>query len=348
MGTTGTLRPILLRIHVFRSIRNGFRIVYTSPERPGTESVILIDVPVVGDRSLRGYSFPTGTLIPSMATQAQPSGSRTSVDRPDTPYSIVGGLYGAALLVPAVVLVLARVVTDAAVLYVCSLVVVACLTVSVGWSVSRIRGLAVEFGRRDAAWLLGVLPFGWASGLFGATSLGFSLPAIAVPPAILGTGGGALFGIVLVSTSRTRHVGATLEETTQSAEWEARYPRRWRQLALVVVLGLLVVGVVQFAARSLLGLDTGWGFYYLLYFWVPLVVPANPRTFRVTTAGLVVERPLHRQFRPWSAFTRYERTDDALVIRSAAWWRPAHRCDIADIDHIDSVVAALDECLPRK
>jgi hypothetical protein len=246
-----------------------------------------------------------------------------------------------------VVLVLARVVTDAAVLYSSSLVVVACLTVSVGWTVSRIRGLAVELGRRDAAWLLGVLPFGWAGGLFGATSLGLSLPSIAVPLAILGTGGGAFFAVVLVSMSRTRHADAALEEMTRSVEWEARYPRRWRQIALVVALGLLAVGVVQFAARSLLGWDTGWGFYYLLYFWIPLVVPANPRTFGVTTAGLVVERPLQRQFRPWSAFTGYELTDDALVIRSAAWWRPAHRCDTADIDHVDAVVAALDECLPR-
>jgi hypothetical protein len=283
-----------------------------------------------------------------MATQAQPTGGRTSVDRPDISYSIVAGLYGGVLLVPLVALVLARVVTEAAVLYVCSLVVVACLIVSVGWAVSRIRGLAVELGRRDAAWLLGVLPFGWAGGLFGATSLGLSLPAIAVPLAILGTGGGALFGIMLVSMSRTRHADAALERATRSAEWEARYPKRWRHVALVVALGLVALGVVQFVARSLLGLDTGWGFYYLFYFWVPLVVPANPRTFRVTTAGLVVERPLQRGFQPWSGFTGYELTDDALVIRSAAWWRPAARCDTADIEDIDSVVAALDECLPRR
>jgi hypothetical protein len=283
-----------------------------------------------------------------MATRYPALSGGSGADRPDISYSIVVGLYGAVLLAPAMILVLARVVTDAAVLYVCSLVVVACLTVTVGWAVSRIRGLAVALGRRDTAWLLGVLPLAWAGGLFGATSLGLSLPAVAVPLAILGAGGGALFGAVLVSMSRTRHADAALEETTQSAEWEARYPRRWRQVALVVAIGLLAVGVGQFVARSLLGLDTGWGFYYLLYFWVPLVIPANPRTFRVTTAGLVVERPLQRQFRPWSAFTEYELTDDVLVIRSAAWWRPAHRCDTADIEHVDSAVAALDERLPRR
>ena len=117
------------------------------------------------------------------------------------------------------ILVLARVITDAAVLYASTVVVITCLSVSVGWTVSRIPGLAVELGRRDAAWFLGVLPFGWAGGLFGATSLDRSLPAIAVPLAILGTGGGALFGIVLVSMSRTRRADAALEETTQSTEW---------------------------------------------------------------------------------------------------------------------------------
>lgn len=69
----------------------------------------------------------------------------------------------------------------------------------------------------------------------------------------------------------------------------------------------------------------------------------NPRTFRVTDAGLVIEHPLQRLFRPWSAFTGYELTGDALVIRSAAWWRPAHRCDRADIEDVRSTVAALEE-----
>ena len=81
---------------------------------------------------------------------------------------------------------------------------------------------------------------------------------------------------------------------------------------------------------------------------IPLMNLLNPRTFRVTDAGLVIEHPLQRLFRPWSAFTGYEITDDALVIRSAACWRPAHRCDREDIEGFDTAVSALDEHLARR
>jgi hypothetical protein len=57
---------------------------------------------------------------------------------------------------------------------------------------------------------------------------------------------------------------------------------------------------------------------------------------------------MQRLFRPWSAFTDYELTADALVIRPAAWWRSAHRCDREDIEDVDTGVAAVDEWLPRR
>lgn len=72
---------------------------------------------------------------------------------------------------------------------------------------------------------------------------------------------------------------------------------------------------------------------------------ANPQTFRVTDAGLVVERPLQRRLRPWSAFAGYTLTDDALVVHLTAWWRPDHRCDRADIEDVDAVVTALDDAV---
>lgn len=69
----------------------------------------------------------------------------------------------------------------------------------------------------------------------------------------------------------------------------------------------------------------------------------NPRTFRVTDAGLVVEYPLQRQSRPWSVYMSYELSDRALVIRSAAWWRSSHRCDRDDIADVEAVRFALNE-----
>lgn len=74
----------------------------------------------------------------------------------------------------------------------------------------------------------------------------------------------------------------------------------------------------------------------------------NPWTFRVTDAGFVIEHPLQRQFRPWSAYIDYELTDDALIVRSSASWRPTHRCDRGDIVDIDSAVSTLDENLPSR
>lgn len=74
----------------------------------------------------------------------------------------------------------------------------------------------------------------------------------------------------------------------------------------------------------------------------------NPRTFRVTDAGLVIEHPLQRQFRPWSAYMGYELTEDALVVQPAVWWRPAHRCDREDIEDVDAAVTVLDDTLTRQ
>jgi len=77
----------------------------------------------------------------------------------------------------------------------------------------------------------------------------------------------------------------------------------------------------------------------------PAAGAANSRTFRVTDAGLVVERPLQRRFRPWAAISGYTLTDDALVVQQSAWWRLSHRCDRADIDDVDAVVTALDDAI---
>jgi len=280
-----------------------------------------------------------------MTTHAGIEVGRTSAERPDAPYSFVAGLYTATLLIPAVVLLLSRVLDGTAVLYAGSLAATTCLTTLAGWTVSRMPGLAVELGRRDAVWTLAVLPFGWLGGLFGATVFGVDPAALVILLAILGSGGGVLLGIVLVAMSRTRHADATLEGATQSAEWEARWPRRWRRTAVVLAVGAVTLGLADLLVGVWSGGETGWGSYYLFYFWVPLIALTTPRTFRVTSAGLVVEYPLQRQVRPWSAYAGYEVTEEALVIRSTSWWRPAHRCDRTDVEDVDSVVSALSACL---
>lgn len=283
-----------------------------------------------------------------MASRTRPARLAATDEPPDTPYALVAGLYAAALLAPAVVLAVSRLVTDGAILYVTLLVAGTGITVVAGWIVSRIAGFAVTLGRYDAVWLLVVLPFSWFVGGFGAAAVGFNPPDITAPLAVIGTAGGMLLGIGLVAMSRTRNADAILEDSTDIAEWEARWPRRWRRVAGGVAIAAFILSTVGIVSAFVFATEWGWRLYYLLFVGIPLVNTLNPRTFRVTDAGLVVEHPVQRQLRPWSTFESYELTEDALVIRPGAWWRPAHRCGREDIEHVNAAVEALDEYLPGR
>lgn len=283
-----------------------------------------------------------------MTTHSRRPRGRSNAERPDGQYAFVAGLYVAAFLAPALVLALSGVVTDAAVLYVGFLVAVTGVTGVAGWVVSRTAGLAVSLGRSDAVWLLAVLPFGWFGGVLGAAAVGVDPPALAAPVAVIGTAGGMLCGIVLVAMSRTRHANAALVDAVDLAEWDARWPRRWRRAAGVVSTVAFTASALGIISAFVFDFEWGWRLYYLLFVGVVLMNLLNPRTFRVTDAGLVIDHPLQRLFRPWSAYRSYELTEDALVVRPAAWWRPAHRCDRADIEDVDSAVTALADTLsPR-
>lgn len=278
-----------------------------------------------------------------MAASTRSILGQPSAERPDGEYAFVAGLYVAALTAPALVLAVSRVVADAAILYISLLVAVTGVTAIAGWIVSRTPGLAVILGRHDAVWLLVVLPFGWFAGVFGGAALGVEPPDITAPLAVLGTAGGMLLGIILVAMSRTRHANAALEDAIELVEWEARWPRRWRRIAGGVSIMAFTASTLGILAAFVFDSEWGWRLYYLLFVGVVLMNVLNPRTFRVTDTGLVVEHPLQRQFRPWSAYTSYELSDGALVIRSAVWWRPSHRCDRDDISDVDAVQSALNE-----
>ncbi|MFC6862827.1 hypothetical protein ACFQGE_05060 [Halomicroarcula sp. GCM10025817] len=283
-----------------------------------------------------------------MATHIRRTLGQSSTEGPDSLYVLVAGLYVAAFLAPALVLGLSRAVTDAAVLYVGFLVAVASVTVVASGIVSRTPGLAVSLGRYDAVWLLAVLPFCWFGGVFGAVAVGLEPPNFAVPLAVIGTAGGMLLGIMLVAMSRTRYANAALADAVDFAEWEARWPRRWRRVAGGISLVAFTVSTLGIISAFVFNSEWGWWLYNLLFVGVVLMNVLNPRTFRVTDAGLVIEHPLQRQFRPWPTYTSYELTDEALVLHPVEWWRPAHRCDRADIDDVDAAVTALDDCLAQQ
>jgi len=283
-----------------------------------------------------------------MATHTPSRMGHSDAELPDGQYAFVAGLYAASFLAPAIVLVLSWATTDAAALYVGFLLAVAGVTGVAGWVVSRRSGLAVSLGRYDAIWLLVALPFGWFGGVFGASAVGIELPDLAAPFAVIGSAGGMLLGIILVAMSHTRHANAALADVDDLAEWKARWPRRWRRVAGGITIVAFTASTIGIIAAFALDAEWGWRLYYLLFVGVILVNLLNPRIFRVTDSGLVIEHPLQRQFRPWSAYERYELTEEALVIRSVRWWRPAHRCDRGDIDDLDLAVTALEDTLARQ
>lgn len=270
------------------------------------------------------------------------SGS-TSSTRPDPQYAFVGGLYLAALLTPVTVLVLATVFTDAALLYLGFLAIWTVITALAGWCISQIGGIAVRLGGSDGSWALMVFPFMVFIGAFVALSSNSSLPRIAVPLAMITMITGVLFGMSFVLMSQNRHAEAVLADATEFTQWEARWPLQWRQFsvgAMILAFGSLLVAII-----AQIGFDADWAsyFYLVAFLWTPLAGTATPRTFRVTDAGLVVERSLHHRARPWSAFEKYVLTDDALILVSNKWWRPKLRCDRGDISDVDAVVSALDK-----
>jgi len=282
-----------------------------------------------------------------MQTRTSAGRDQSTADRPDAQYALVAGLYVAALLAPVAVLALSRSTSDGGMLYIGFLAAVTLFTSLAGWGVSRIPGLAVSLGERDTTWLLVVVPFAWFVGVFGAVASGFDPPGVAAPLAVVSSAGGMLAGLILVAMSRNRHAAAAVDGVPELAAWEARWPRWWRHASLGIAGLTLVAWVIGLVAEYGFGVDEAGALYFLMLVWIPLA-GTNPRTFRVTETGLVVEYPLQHRFRPWSAYDGYELTDDALVVHHSAWWRPAHRCDRADVEDIGAATGALDTVLaPR-
>lgn len=280
-----------------------------------------------------------------MATNTQTGFDQPNGERPDTTYAFVAGLYVAVLLTPIAIVGISTVSMDGGILYMSYLTVVTLCTAVVWRLISHTTGLAVRLGRHDTIWLLVGIPFVPLVGLFVASMVGIAPPSIVVLLAMVTAIGGMITSLPLVTMSRNRYTTAALAATTEIIEWDARWPQRWRQLSIGAMIIAMVGGAVGIVAQVVFGVDWAGDLYLLLFLWAPLAGAANPRTFRITDAGLVVERPMQHRFRPWTAFKDYTLSDEALVIHPTAWWRPKLRCDRADIEDIDATIAALDTVL---
>ncbi|MFC4358039.1 hypothetical protein ACFO0N_08780 [Halobium salinum] len=284
-----------------------------------------------------------------MATHSDAGSLRGGAERPDAPYALVAGLYVAALLAPTAVGAVSTVVAGGAARYVALLLAATCVTTGAGWYVSRVPGLAVALGRRDATWLLAVVPLPWQVGAFVAlAAAGVDVPTAVALLGLFAGAAASLLGVALVAMSRTRHADAVLDGVDDLARWEARWPPRWRRVGKVTAVVGGLAAILGLAARFVLGWEWAGSLYVFLLLSTPFAGMTNARTFRATGAGLAVEQPLQRTLRPWSAFESYTLTDEALVVRTAEPWRPAHRCDRTDVEDVDAVGTALGCHLPRR
>lgn len=193
--------------------------------------------------------------------------------------------------------------------------------------------------------LLAAIPFVPFVGIFAASGFGIAPPGIAVVLAMVTMIGGIVTSLPLVAMSRNRYTTAALANTTEITKWEARWPQRWRWGSVGVMSIGIIGGAAGIIAQVVFGVDWAGDLYLLMLLWTPLAGAAGSRTFRITTDGLVVERPLQHRFRPWTAFEKYSITDEALVIHPTAWWSPKLRCDRNDIEDVAATIAALDAVL---
>ncbi|SIR63772.1 hypothetical protein SAMN05421858_3050 [Haladaptatus litoreus] len=277
-----------------------------------------------------------------MATRTESRGNLSNGERPDTLYAFVAGLYVAILLTPIAILGISTVSVDGGILYMSYLGFIALFTAVAGWLISHTAGLAVRLGHHDLIWLLVAVPFVPFVGVFAASEIGISPPSIAIVLAMVTMIGGMFTSLPLVTMSRNRYTTAAVANTTEITEWEGRWPQWWRQISYGAMIIAILGGSAGIIAHVVFGVEWAGNLYLLMVFWAPLAGSANPRTFRVTDAGLVVHRPLLHRFRPWIAFTGYSLNDEALVIYRKGWWRQNIRCDRDDIEDVDAAIAALD------
>ena len=279
----------------------------------------------------------------------------------DGRFGLVAGLYVAALLSPALLLIVIPWLGLASwPVALGSLGAVgAVLTITVAWTVSRQSEFVAWF---DSAWIaflvpaVGILPMSFylfhffLFVAFAVTDLqadttanlvgfvGFFLGIVAT-----------LLGEYLVLRARTQLANATVDDTDVVVEWTAGWPRRAR---LWFMGGTLAV----------IGLLAGLAFWRLEWRAVTTVLPfgtvlmivlssmVSERTYRATSVGLEQRREgrwfVSRRLIPWSRFDDFSVTDDAIVLHRALPHIDV-RCRRYLIDD-EAVVAALKDHLDRR
>lgn len=272
-------------------------------------------------------------------------------DPPDTLYALAVGLYAAALLSPAVVMVIGLWLSDdGGVLYVGLLAAVTVITTVVTWLTTRWHGLAERLGSTRLSWGLALLPIVIGVGYF-AFSVTVESPSVG-PGAIVGLFFGLIgmfLGTVLVGMSQTRFTVAVMDEVTVDCEWAAGWPEKHRKRLRYVSLVAFALLLPAWIAGLLFQRDWLSTAGQVLFAAVIVVWShGQEQTYRASSAGLERNRPLSRYVFAWDEFTHFTRTDDAVIVHWDSWWRPAIKCATADIDDVEQVADALTAHLPER
>jgi len=265
----------------------------------------------------------------TVETAAEPSG--------DPLFALVVGLYVALLAIAPTVFGVARLVSgDAAVLYG---TVITTATVGTGlgwWATERFGSLSHRLGATPARWVPGLLGLGYAfAGLLSLDRVG----VVGVLAMFSGIGAMAL-GSALGVMARTRYTDALLADSERHCVFTAGWPKAARNRLLALVVPLWAVGVAGVAsvyvAPELWPLTVA---QILIPVGIAIFMQSEPREYAVTAEGLEQRLPVARRLLPWTQYTGYTRTADALVVHQS-WWFDS-RFALEDLDDPDSVAAAL-------
>lgn len=287
-----------------------------------------------------------------------------SAVREDLQYALAVGLYVGSLVSLLLLVGLELLVASEQLVHYALVIVSATVcTGVVTWRVVQWKRLVERIGPSTYRWglLLPPLLLFACSALISPESGTGSLDAI-VPVVSLMVG--LLVGMGLAMLSRIRYLHAIKESENIQCDWTARWPvtqRRWITVPVGGIVLLSVAVIFYVASKAITNEPAGTvevlGSIFaanvlILYEQIELLLPGilKDRRYEVTPAGLFISDDMNDflflKFLRWDTVTGYTVTDDALVLHWRAWWRPAIRCALEDIEDIEAVTDALDQYLP--
>ena len=258
---------------------------------------------------------------------------------PHGTFSLVAGLYVAAVLAPAATAVL---VGGGPIwrTYATLLGTAAATAVVAGLAVSRAETrVAVGLGRTSLVRVLPLAGFAYAGWVVVGADDSIGL-------AMLGLLGGLFAGLIVVPMARNRAIRDRIAGVPVRARWSAQAGPRRRRLAKVLAVVLVGGGLLAFVTGIVVDVrPVLWAGQLAIPVGAGVLGTTAEREYAVIDEGLVVRAPATLRLVPWDRFESVTVTDEAVSIRRSAPWRLAVSCDREAIDDVPAVRGALSRYL---